>query len=167
MALGRSAAFLGAVLLSGGCSLILDFDSPLTDGGPSPTDGGPDAPPTVDAGLDMFEPNNDFASATVITPGSYGPLTIFMMGDVDYFHFTLTEMHDVTIDCNFTWQDGDLDLLLFNSAFMQIDQATHFDQDEHIMRTGATTLPAGDYYIEVLGFGDQFTNTYTLVLTVI
>jgi hypothetical protein len=170
MSLGRPAALLGAVLLSAltsSCSLILDFDTPLTDGGPSPFDSGPDAVPVVDAGADMFEPNDDTASATVITPGTYEPLSIFPRGDVDYFHFTLTEMHDVMIDCNFTWQDGDLDMLLFNSAFMQIDQATHFDQDEHIYRTGASALPAGDYYIEVLGFENNFTNTYTLVLTVI
>jgi hypothetical protein len=50
---------------------------------------------------------------------------------------------------------------------MQIDQATHFDQDEHIMRAGATALTAGDYYIEVLGFENNFSNTYTLVLTVL
>src|SRR5687768_5847828 len=100
MALGRPAALLAAALLSG-CSLILDFDQPLTDGGPAPPDGGPDGAPSQDSGADMFEPNNDYVTATVITPGTYGPLTIYPLGDLDYFRFTLTEVRDVTIDCNF------------------------------------------------------------------
>jgi hypothetical protein len=155
------------VLATPACSLILDFDTPLADSGPPPPDGGPDAAPRIDGGMDPYEPNDSASEATVIMPGTTAGPSISPAGDHDFYRFTLTETRDVTIDCNFIPTEGDLEMELLDGTLVVIDRSTNFSMDEQIVRSGAEALPMGDYFIRIFGFNDDFTNSYEIVLTVL
>src|SRR5687768_13116216 len=163
--LGLRAVAPALLALATGCSLVLDFDQSLIDGAPPPVDAGPDAAPAPDGGPDPSEPNNDSTTATVVTPGSLTPLSIFPASDVDFFRFNVAapDPHMVTIDANFIPTDGDLDLYLYDSTLLEIDHSENLMTDESITQT----LAPGDYFIKVQGFGGTNTNTYELVLTII
>ena len=163
----RSLALAIPMSFVAGCSLILDFDTPITDAGPPAADAGIDAIPRPDGGVDMYEAgngNNDFMTATPINPGTYDALSIYPKADRDYYTFTLAASQTVQIDCNFVPADGDLELVLYDSAVPAniVGSSMNFSIDEHIT---AGPLPAGTYFIEVYGFADDFTNSYQLVLT--
>jgi hypothetical protein len=149
--------------LMGGCSLVLDFGESLAEDG-SRADASADArPASIDAGPDPFGDNNSFETAAAIEPGTYEGVTIYPVAEHDYFKFTLGATHDVVIDCLFTQLDGDLDMRLYDSAYQKIGNSNGFEDNEQIVKNG---LAPGEYYIEINGFQDHFTNIYTLVLTV-
>lgn len=163
-----------ALLPLSGCSLVLDFDEAVKDAAPTADAPPPDADPFApDAGPDpklVFEPNNDFGTATPITPGTYDPIAIFPLGDHDFYKFTLDAAHDVDVKILFLETDGDLDLKLYDGT-MAIVQPTSqgFMSNEEIIHTAAMNgqIGPGDYYIEVYGYNNTYTNDhYSLVLTV-
>lgn len=173
------AALTVLMVTNGGCSAILDFSGSLVDAGPQPdaalfdadtTDADPTAP---DAGPDprtLFEPNNTFAEAATIVPGSYGPIAIYNVGDHDFYKFTLAALQDVTITVEFLQTDGDLDLKLYDAAFTLIPPSSEgFMSNEQIVHTTATNgqIGPGDFYIEVYGYNNVYINErYQLILTV-
>jgi hypothetical protein len=171
-----AALSLQSALLLGGCSVLLDFDKPIGDGGAPPTidapmiDADPNAPDAPPDPKLLDEPNNDFASATPITPGTYGPLAIDPLGDHDFYKFTLTAASDVDVKIIFLETDGDLDLKLYDGT-MTLTQPTSqgFMSNEEIIHNATMNgqLAAGDYYIEVYGYNNMYVNdNYVLMLTV-
>jgi hypothetical protein len=162
----RFALLWLAVIGGGGCTAVLDFDWKQDAGPPAPdADHTPDAPPL---GPDSFEPNEGHTGAPLITPGTIPDLSIFPATDVDFFQFTTVDMRDVTVEAQFQYTDGDLDLFVyrFDTGLMQlveIARSTNFSSDEALT---ITALGPGDYWIKVQSFDNVFTNTYTLVLTI-
>jgi hypothetical protein len=168
-------------LASAGCTLVLDFSGDLIDAQPAPDGPLADADPLAPDGppdpVTLFEPNNSRDGATPITPGSYGPAAIDPKGDKDFFKFTLAAPSDVTIDCLFVTKNGDLDLKLYDQTLTKLKESAGFADNEKIVcsaeqKCGALQnigpLPAGDYFIEVLGFSDMRVNdSYQLVLTTV
>jgi hypothetical protein len=151
-----------ALLVFGGCSFMLDFDESLFDAGPDARPV-PDArAPRPDAAVDSYEPNETLGTAKTLTPGTY-ELSITPVGDNDYFGFSLSTMHNVTIDCLFLERDGDLDLRLYDNAGTLLQTSAGWVDNEQIVRTA---VAAGTYYIQVYAFDNRFENVYTLVLTV-
>jgi hypothetical protein len=121
-----------------GCSFLLDFDGTITDAAPAP----PDASP--------YEPNDTFAAATAIECGkSYGPVAIDPAGDRDLYTFTLAAPRGVAVDLLFAHADGDLDVVLWTGAGLQIAASADADDNERIVH--AEPLVAGDYVVEVHG----------------
>ena len=161
--LAAALAGLTLALAGGGCSLILDFGESLgPDGGHA--DAGADArPPHPDAGADQYEPNDNFDNATPIEAGTYEGLSIYPVGDVDTYKFTLGATHDVDIKALFTEVDGDLDMKLYDGTYQKVAVSLGFLDNEEISKT----LAPGDYYIQIFGFENRFSNSYTLVLTII
>jgi hypothetical protein len=87
-------------------------------------------------------------------------LTIHTASDQDFFRFTTvaaaTAAHSITLDFNSS--DGDLDLLLFDSAGGLIRQSTQTASIENISSAG---LSAGTYTLAVKAKSSGF-NTYHL-----
>ena len=162
----RFALAVLAVLGGGGCSAILDFEWTSDAGPPAPdADVTPDAAPIAP---DMFEPNETDAAATATAAGTYPNLSIFPAADVDFFTFTTTTMGDATIEAQFDYLAGDLDLYLYRfdaaqAMLVEVDHSTNFDQDESLT---VVALPPAQYWIKVQSFDNAFTNSYTLVVTV-
>lgn len=157
-----SLRLLAAVLVaagSGGCSLLLDFDGPVTaepDGGAEDAGGGADAEPG--------EPNDSFAEATPIGPGTHGPFRVAPASDLDFFSFQVPAgaPREVTVSALFSQASGDLDLRLFDSREVLVAGSTGFVDNEQIV----TSLGEGTYYAEVYSFGGVRGNEYTLVLAI-
>jgi hypothetical protein len=160
-----------------GCSLILDFDGDLVDGAPEPmVDADPLAPDAPPDPATVLEPNNTMPEAATITAGTYGPMAVSPVGDHDFFRFTLTEAHQVTVEAQFTQSMGDLDMRLYDGTGTKIGESAGFVDNETIECTAASALKcmnrmmldAGDYYVEVYGFNNMQTNpSYLLVLTIL
>jgi hypothetical protein len=161
----RSLALV-LVAITSGCSWILDFE-----GAPALGDGGGDA--NGDGGGDPTEPNDDFATATPITPGSYGPYLIEPSTDKDTFVLVLGDedggvgTHDLTLDLLFVQAQGDLDLKLFDGAMVVLAESAGFLDNERIERTAAlgNSLPSGTYYVQVVSFNGLRGNEYRLNVT--
>jgi hypothetical protein len=171
-------ACLAAILCSG-CSLVLDFSGDLVDASPQIDggvfDAGADADPSQpDAGptpRELYEPNESFAEAQLIEPGTFGPIAVYPVGDHDFYRFTLTADHDVLIQVLFSNADGDLDLKLYDASMALIPPTSEgTDDDEEIQHTTGMNgrIGPGDFYIEVYGYNNSYFNeSYTLVLMVI
>lgn len=165
---------LGAVLVGvaavSGCTLLLDFDQPAVPAGDAGVDGGL-ADAGEDAAPDPNEPNDDFAAATPITPGTHGPYRIEPKTDADFYVFTVETdagMAQVAIELFFSQAMGDLDLYLYSSANLTtpLAKSEGFVDNERIPMTGSLSLDAGTYYIKVASFMGTAENQYTLSLTV-
>jgi hypothetical protein len=163
------AAALASLLCTGGCSLILDFDE-SADAGPT-IDGGVVDGPTGDGGdpCAEFEPNNSLQTAASIEAGVYGPLGICPTGDADFFSFTVDGAQDVLVQALFTNAPSmDLEMRMYDGTGQVIDRSETFDSNESIERSSAmgNILAAGSYFVEVFGFNNTDTNTYTLDLAI-
>jgi hypothetical protein len=128
---------------------------------------------SLDGGADpraVFEPNNDFGTAEQITPGVYGPIAIYPIGDHDFYKFTLDAPHDVTVQILFLEADGDLDLKLYDGTQTIVQPTSQgFTSNEQIVHTTTMNgqIGPGKFYIEVYGYNNMYTNDhYQLVLTV-
>lgn len=150
-----------------GCSLILDFSSSA-----APADAAIDAPYTA-ADCAYDEPNNTFATAAMITPGTdTGPAAICPVGDagspdLDYYRFTVP-MGTTTVTVSITFTDalGDLDLDLYDGSSQALIAASRtFNNGETITcgsaSTACPTLAPGDYVFEVFPATVGNTNAYT------
>lgn len=170
-AFGPTALTICAVLLCGGCSLILDFSDEET---PAEADAAvSDAAPLVDGGdpCANFESNDELAAAVLITPGTYEPLGICPGGDKDFFRFELLDNQDMVVEALFDNMGGagDLEMRLYDGATgIVVDQSMGVLDNERIERSLANgdQLLAGEYIVEIYGFNATIQNEYTLVLTI-
>jgi hypothetical protein len=155
-------AGLVALLLSG-CSVLLDFGGGTSDA--RPADARADAvldAAAADAG-DGFEPNDSLTTAWPLdASGSYGPLTISPVGDVDFFRFgTPGGSANTRVEIVFMNADGDLDLALLDN-----DGATLFVSDGALDgEVIEQPLAAGSYIAQVRGAAGIEETVYTLIVT--
>lgn len=155
-----------ALLAAGSCSKILDFDE--TDGGASDASYTDSAPLTDDASADLYEPNDTPETAKPLEPGSY-ELSIFPLGDEDYWQVVLSSAADVTIEMNIAG-DADLDLELYSISALEepIAWSRGSGEREQILRTAADNgqLGPGVFLVRVFAFVDHATAAYALTLAV-
>jgi hypothetical protein len=86
---------------------------------------------------DRFEPNNSFAAATDF--GTIGlrvetGLNVHVSNDDDYFQFKPEVSGSATVSISFVHAQGDLDLLLYNSAHSIIGSSTGISNTETITK---------------------------------
>ncbi len=119
-----------------------------------------------------YEPNETLATAPTITAGTY-QLSICTGGDKDFFRFAVTDgiagAVDIQIDFDNNKGAGDLELRLYDSTGMLIDQSMGFGDVESITRdglTGGEPLAIGEYVLEVYGFNAAVTSDYQLTLAI-
>jgi hypothetical protein len=163
--LGTLAATFVAlgVVCGSGCSLILDFDLP-------PTDGPPDSP-VNDTACMAFEPIDSPMTAMPITPGDYE--AAICGADADYFKITVDGTQSVFAKIDFQNRNGagDIDLRLLNGDGGQVrDESRTSNDSEDVMCPGGITcngpLVAGDYLLHVLGFNASVQSQYVLHLEI-
>ena len=107
---------------------------------------------------DPFEENDDFASATDMTPGTY---TNMQLHDDDWYRVNVAEGLDLKV-----FVDGEhpnnIDIEILDSAGNRIIGAYGDPQDETAY---ATDLPSGWHYIHVIYLGTSgFWNSYDLTI---
>jgi len=120
--------------------------------------------------MDAFEPNDSFVQATDLGPvqgtETVSDLNIHQNPDgtdnEDYFRFEILAAGSAShyAEIQFIQAAGDLDLSLFDAAWNPVNTSARVTDTERISLAG---LPAGVYYIRVLGFNDAL-NDYTLVI---
>jgi hypothetical protein len=163
----RECVALAIVALSPACSLILNFDEK------PPADASFDAPYTQ-AECDFMEPNEDIATATMITPSDVGPAAICRPAttgdpeDKDFYKFTVSSA-TVMVGIAFTNRPGgDLDIRLWDTGMNMKSQSRGFGDGEMITCPGASpscpTLPPGDYVLEVFPAIVGSVNNYTITI---
>jgi Bacterial pre-peptidase C-terminal domain len=159
---------LCVVVMSTGCSLILDFsDSQI------PIDAPPDAPYTQEQCM-YKEPNDTVETATMIEPSDVGPAAICATDpeDVDFYKFNVPAgTASVQIKITFlTSPKGDLDLKLLDTTGTMLSQSRGFLDFETItcpaMSPACAALAPGDYVFEVLPGSAMSTNPYNIALTI-
>eukprot|EP00055_Hartaetosiga_balthica_P012481 m.60719 g.60719 ORF g.60719 m.60719 type:complete len:522 (+) comp7960_c1_seq1:397-1962(+) len=104
---------------------------------------------------DMYEPNDGFASATVLETMTTSDLFICPSNE-DVFHFTVCEGGTLSINVLFQHQQGDLDCNLLDSTLASVAQGTSSTDNEHVFASGDIS-----YYLVVFGYGSD-SNSYTL-----
>jgi len=99
---------------------------------------------------DRFEPNDDFSSATDISPGrTYDDLRI-VGGEWDVFAVDLAAGERLTANASFDDSTGDLDLFLYHPNQSRADASRSTTDDEQV--TGPVAPQAGTYYVGVHGY---------------
>jgi hypothetical protein len=148
-----------------GCSLILDFDDP-----PGPADAAvADAIPP--AACDFGEPNETRGAAFTLAPVSGQVAGICDLGEHDFYAITVVAGQALSFEILFDQDgsDGDLDLRLIDESDGIVARSLSGDADEAILCPGPTacpsSLPAGNYFIDVYGYQDTKVNDYTINYT--
>ena len=114
---------------------------------------------------DIFEQNNDFANASLITPGAYYP-TIFPTGDKDFFNFSLPSQAKVYI--NVTQVSSRLDPIIVlygpNATLPVILTVNSYSSggSEYLYKE----LGPGFYYIQIYSSGNDDFSTSPYKLTI-
>ena len=116
----------------------------------------------VTCGPDLFEPNDDFGTATPMGAGITDWLTV-CSEELDYFELTLGNNELIEVSLQFEDAVGNVDLRLYNADHQLVASSTTSTDDEYLVYA---TAAAGIYYLRVnLGVGgdDQINgNYYTL-----
>jgi hypothetical protein len=149
-----------AAVLSGGCSLILDF-SELADAGATS-----DSADSCAA----FEPNDTRAEAVLVEDGgNSAAICLQTPPDLDFFRFTTPGEQDVVI--RLAMPDGtgplNLNMRLYAGSDTPIAESNQEGEEDLIERIadGDGQLAAGDYEVEVFGVAPGNINEYTLTVT--
>jgi hypothetical protein len=95
---------------------------------------------------DAFEPNDQRADAT---PLGVEPLDGFVCDRPDVFEVHATAGADIGAEVTFTAADGDLDVALYNSGGVLLDESSGTSGSEAV---AAVDVPAGSYFVEVAGY---------------
>lgn len=151
---------IAALLGTGGCSLLLDFDQTSADAGPAVVDASTIDPEAIQA----FEPNDDFENAGQIVGGRQDALAIAPGSDQDFYYFDLDQRSDVIIDI-FPDQDGtdaELGMQLFGSDQQPITDAI---LENRISRRDGEALDSGTYYLQINAASGQ-ARAYSLQLQI-
>ncbi|WP_254273099.1 Hvo_1808 family surface protein [Haloarcula marina] len=115
-------------------------------------------PPTAEG---EFEPNDDFANATAIDPGTYDGLEI-TEDDVDIYAVELEAGESLSAEIEFSHSVGDLELFLLGPE-QSVRQASVSSTDNESVSTVATE--SGTYYLAVAGYQGA-TGPYNLSVAV-
>ncbi len=112
--------------------------------------------------LDVYENDNDFASAKNIALNSLQERSISSIDDVDYAKFTLDSFYLIHIETS--GYSGDTRLWVFDLSYNQLN----FDDDEGINQFSYISgfYRPGSYYIKIDEFGnDNEIDNYNLTLS--
>ncbi len=154
------------MLIATSCSSILDFDQ--SDGSPSDASYTDGATLSDDASADLYEPNDTPETAKPLEPGAY-ELSIFPLGDQDYWQVVLGSAADVTIAMTING-DADLDLELYSISALEapIAWSRGSGEREEILRTADQNgqLGPGVFLVRVFAFVDHATAAYSLAIAV-
>lgn len=113
---------------------------------------------------DSYEQNDSRDKATVLIPGSHGTLenlSIHSRYDTDYYKITLTSTgtSDDFVRANFLNVSGNLDMHLYNTNGDEVKHSTTLTDNEEI---SLADLPAGEYYVQIVGRYEGELNNYSL-----
>ena len=106
---------------------------------------------------DKFEPNQEKAQATRISPGMYRGLKI-IKGDKDWYKVYMKENHKLKIKAYFSHAKGDLDIALYNEKSKKLSKGNSSSDNEE---AEVKIINSGYYYIKVHGYQDA-SNEYDL-----
>jgi len=132
-------------------------------------------------GADSFEPNDDCASASVVTDGSYpflsrtGPANVSEGDSPDFFVVTVPAQTTIDVDLLFANSGGDIDVYLWDTAAatcgLPMGSTSYLvrgftGSDNESISWDNTSAAAVDYTIGVDAFGSGFDcNDYTMDIT--
>lgn len=114
--------------------------------------------------VDMYEPNDDAASARAMNPGSFSGLGA-CAGNDDFYSISLTTGQTLTASALFSHAEGDVDMTIIDPAGSVVDSGISSDNDETVSHTATAD---GVHLVRVYLFRDQGTapgNTYDLTLS--
>lgn len=102
---------------------------------------------------DMFEPNDNFASATDLGGfnGASGTIHFFTRLDVDYFRFTAPTSTTVSVRLDFIHQSGNLALNVFNGSQGLIGSSDTSSAAKNYERVTFPVQAGQNYYVKVSG----------------
>jgi hypothetical protein len=115
------------------------------------------APPGAD---DAFEENDSPFDATPIEAGEYADLVAW---DEDWFSLEVSADWQFTVQIEFMHAVGDLDMVLYDADFNEIDRSDGVtDVEEITAKNEAKT--AQTFFVQIYGYGQDH-NSYTLKVT--
>lgn len=111
------------------------------------------------AAQDQFEPNDEPDSAAAVDDGTYEGLSL--SGGVDYYEFDLSEGETLNATVEFTHDDGDVDIRLYNSDERPIAESASFEDQESISHTAN-----GDETVQLMVYTEgSRSNDYSLTVS--
>lgn len=108
---------------------------------------------------DMFEDNDEFDDAPLITAGVYSSL---LCADPDWYRISVDAGWTLTVTIDFIDANGDLDLYLYDSSQNILDSSTSTNDNEQVSYYVASS---GEYYIKVQRYSCSY-NIYDMTITV-
>ncbi len=121
--------------------------------------------PSFSIPADAYEPNNSRSTAfdlrSVEGVSSVSGATVHAAGNEDWYRFEIRAIGRSThfVEAEFNHTQGDLDLALYDSLGAEIgvsNSATNFE------RVSLNGLPAGEYFIKVVGYSGAVSSSYRL-----
>lgn len=100
---------------------------------------------------DVYEENDDFATALVVAPVPMGIPAQICSGDPDYFQLTTFGAGELTIQIQFDQAEGDLDMRFLDSDTNLLAFSLSDSDDEEIIWE-VTPETVGTYYFIVYGY---------------
>ncbi len=113
---------------------------------------------------DRFEPNDSFIASTFlgnVSPRIENNLTVHAPGNDDYYRFSSPASGPYTAQISFDNALGDLDLILYNSTFVEIARA---DGDGDVESITFPSVAGQTYYLRVQGYASATSPLYLLSL---
>jgi len=122
-----------------------------------------DSVPTGPCNDDTYEPNNDFTTATPVTPGNY-PGLVSCIDDDDYYSINVGAGECLQADFTFVDDEGDIDVSIRNAEDTLLDGGASGTDNENVAFIADTSAT---YYLYVKLFSDSGTavgNTYDMLI---
>lgn len=156
---GLALSLAIASLALGGCSLVLDFDTP--------TDAPPPDGPVTEAQCMFGEPNDTPGQATAFEGAD---IDAGICGNGDHDHYRITLVDGQSIRARITFMNrggaGDLELRLLSAdGSTTLDESRTSGDTEEVLCPGGSPCPAlaaGDYLVDVFGFAESVQAPYVL-----
>jgi hypothetical protein len=88
---------------------------------------------------------------------------VSVSGDLDFWLLDVTVAGSLYVDCYFTHAEGDIDIVLYDSAYNELAGSYGIADDEYI---GPISVGPGLYYVEVyncdIGVGTPYTVAWAI-----
>ena len=117
---------------------------------------------TGNPGSDTFEPNDSFATASILAPPedhTYEDLTIHEAFNDDYFRVTASAAGTLALELSFLHGQGDIDMEVFDT------NQTFLARSESVSNTELVSLAATtgeEFFVRVYGYDGAINPNYTL-----
>lgn len=109
---------------------------------------------------DIYEENDYFSQATVLTYGNYNSL-ILNGSEYDIYNVSVISGNTINVDIFFYHSEGDLDLSLYDISLSLVDNSTSITDNEHVSYIAPIT---GYYSIIVDSYTDDLYQQYYLII---